>query len=83
MKNPGNIHFEVLKLRVRGLGPNGSAEFERELPAAYVLAGGTRLYDVEVPSADCAKLEHLEIEVTTDQDTFVERFDPPAGLSPR
>jgi fimbrial chaperone protein len=83
VRNPGNVHLHLHRVRIKGLGAAGVSVFERELASSYVLAGGTRLYEVDVPPAECPRVERLEVDVTTDGDTFAERFEAPAGVCGR
>jgi fimbrial chaperone protein len=83
VRNTGNVHFQSLKVRLLALGPSGARVFDRELPGAYVLAGGSRAYPIELSVSECARGGRLEIEVTTAQDKFGERFEFPTGACAR
>jgi len=83
VKNKGNVHFQFRKVRLIALGTAGEQVFERELPGAYVLAGGSRVYPLEVDAANCPKVARLEVEVTTEKDSFGERLDFPPGVCAR
>ncbi|HVZ75165.1 MAG TPA: fimbria/pilus periplasmic chaperone [Polyangia bacterium] len=70
VKNTGNVHFQVRKARVLGLGAAKENLFERSVDGWYVLAGGTRVFEVQPPKGVCAKTKALAFEVTTDRETL-------------
>jgi fimbrial chaperone protein len=78
LKNTGNVHFVTQDIRVRGYGPSETL-FERELEGWYILAGGFRVYEFELPKNNCAKLKTLAVEVKTEESTLTENLDISAG----
>jgi fimbrial chaperone protein len=79
VKNSGSIHFVEQAVRVRGFGPAGDSLFEHQVAGWYVLAGGSRTHELELPKEACAKIRALAVEVHTKGETFRERFDVPPG----
>ncbi len=74
VKNLGNIHFFPRAVRVKAADSQGETLLERELQSWYILAGRTREYRVEIPRADCAKIENLTVEVELEDKTLKEEF---------
>ncbi|MGH9556361.1 MAG: fimbrial biogenesis chaperone [Terriglobales bacterium] len=79
LKNLGNVHFRPQAVEVKGQGAAGESVFQQKAASWYVLAGGLREYELELPAADCARIKTLTVEVQTKQENFNQRFDPPAG----
>ncbi len=79
VKNTGNVHFVEQAVRVRGFGPAEDSLFEYQQAGWYVLAGGSRAHELELPKVTCAKIRALAVEVQTEWATFQERFDVPPG----
>jgi fimbrial chaperone protein len=79
VKNTGNVHFSVQAIRITGSGAAGEPVLQGELRGWYVLAGGTRIYEFEMPRAECAKIAALSLEVQTTQKALSERLDLPPG----
>ena len=74
IKNLGNVHFFPRAVRVKGAGSQGDIFLERELQSWYILAGGTREYRVEIPRADCKKIQNLTVEVELEDKTLNEKI---------
>jgi fimbrial chaperone protein len=79
VKNTGNVHFVEQAVRVRGFGSAEDSLFEHQETGWYVLAGGLRLHELELPKEACAKIRTLALEVQTEGKTFQERFEMPPG----
>jgi len=83
VRNTGNVHLLAQAIRVTGYGAAGETVLEGKLEGWYVLAGGTRLHDLELPADKCPLLRTIAIEVQTPQAAFTERVDlPTAGCRP-
>ncbi len=74
VKNTGNVHFVAAKLRVKGMGSEGEVILEREMEGWYILAGGSRVYELELPKEHCGKIKVLAVEVETGEKTLREKF---------
>jgi len=77
VRNTGNVHFLAQAIRVTGYGATGDTVLEGKLEGWYVLAGGTRLHDLELPADKCPLLKTVAIEVQIPQAAFTERVDLP------
>ena len=69
------------QIRVIGIGQTGDNLFEQQKAGWYVLAGGSRIHELELPKDTCAKIHTLAVEVQTKGATFKERFDVPLDYS--
>ena len=79
LKNVGNVHFIAGTVKVSGFGAGTGPVFGREASGWYVLAGGTREFDLPIPKADCAKIRTMEAEVKTEQATaYTGKIELPA-----
>lgn len=65
LRNTGNVHFFVTQVRVIGRGEGGAVRFERKAQGWYVLGGGERDYDVELPP-ECAQASEVEARIETE-----------------
>ena len=80
VQNTGNVHFRIDGVKLEGFGDGGAKLFERAVQGWYVLAGGHKKYEVEVPAADCAKTRKLVFTVRLEsEETFQEPLDTPKG----
>ena len=77
IKNLGNVHFFPRAVRVKGAGFQGETFLERELQSWYILAGRTREYRVEIPRAECEKIQNLTVEVELEDKTLKEKIPLP------
>lgn len=77
VRNDGSTHFKVQRIEVKGLGSSGDTVFARETTGWYVLAGGLRRYELELPAAECPQVRTLAVEVRTDRGVFQESFPMP------
>jgi fimbrial chaperone protein len=66
VRNSGNIHFGLQRVKIRGIAADGQTAFERELDGWYVLAGSPRTYQLEVPADACRRIKTVAIEAETD-----------------
>lgn len=81
--NRGTVHFLVQEVRLTGLGAGGEPVLTAELGGWYVLAGGIRLYGVELPREACPRLRALDLAVQVVGTAFQARLDVPAGACDR
>jgi fimbrial chaperone protein len=63
LKNEGTVHVRPTAVKVIARGGDGKVAFEQDLPAWYVLAGGTRDYEVSIPAGACASVREVEVSV--------------------
>jgi fimbrial chaperone protein len=83
VKNTGNVFFLVQSVRVKALNSAGAGTFEKNVEGWYVLAGGTRVWDLEIPKDACAKSKSLTVEVHSAEVDFSGHLDvAAAGCAP-
>jgi fimbrial chaperone protein len=80
VKNTGNVHFQVKTARVLGLGAGKENLFERSVTGWYVLAGGSRVFEVQPPKGVCARTKELAFAVETEKTTLQTRLDTRSGI---
>jgi fimbrial chaperone protein len=64
--NTGNVHFSLYGVRVVGTAASGETVFDRKAEGWYVLAGGTRTYEMTLTPEECSRLTHLEVDARAD-----------------
>lgn len=75
VRNTGNVHVNLRGVRVKGLGPMGNSLFERESDGWYVLAAGSRDYEIEIPKHGCEHVARFVIEAQVDGATVLENLE--------
>ena len=78
--NTGSVHFVPQRLKVRGVAAGGRAAFEQEVSAWYVLAGGSRRFEVPLPAAECGQVESLVVEFGFGSTSLTETLQTPGGV---
>ena len=74
LRNGGNVHVVPVSIKVRGYrGPD--VAFEQDVQSWYILAGGTRVYEVVVPRETCATLSAIGVDVELGRRVLSERAD--------
>lgn len=79
VRNTGNVHVNLRAIRVKGLGLMGDARFQRESDGWYVLAGGSRDYEIEIPERQCGGIARYVIEAQVDENTVLENLESSAA----
>lgn len=67
--NAGATHFVAHKVRLVVTGVDGQVLADQAVSGWYVLAQGTRAYDVDLPAAACATGAKITVEIETDHGT--------------
>lgn len=81
--NTGNVRFMLRKALVTGRAADGAVLFERDLVGWYVLSGGHRRFELDLPSESCRRLRAISIEVDSDAGRFGEVDHlPPSPCGP-
>jgi len=62
VKNSGNAHFVVGKIKAVGLDPSGAEVFSKEVSGWYVLAGAFRIFPIDIPENECLKASVIKIK---------------------
>jgi len=61
LSNPGNAHIRLQKLTVTSETPGGMP-ISHELKTWYLLAGGTRVYDLALDAKECGTAQGIRVE---------------------
>jgi fimbrial chaperone protein len=77
LRNIGNVHVLPQSISLQGLGRSGAVTVNREEKGWYVLAGGQRDYQFDIPPQTCDGLESLLAKVQIAGATLVERLIAP------
>jgi fimbrial chaperone protein len=65
VRNVGNAFFTVHGATVTGVGKDGATTFQKKQDGWYVLAGGTRRYQFEIPAAACTITDRVRVEIAS------------------
>jgi fimbrial chaperone protein len=82
LRNEGTVHVRPTAVKLVGRGKDGKPAFERDLSAWYVLAGGTRAYEVEIPADACATLREIEVSVELAREPLRARLETTGACAP-
>lgn len=80
VKNNGNSHVIVDKIKAVGTDAIGANVFTTEASGWYILAGNAIAYPVEVPAKDCPRLKEVKVWVNTDNTVLEGKVDVEAGM---
>jgi fimbrial chaperone protein len=72
VENTGNVHFRIETVKLEGFSDGGERLFEKQAQGWYVLAGGHKLYQLEIPRAACAKVRKLVVSVKTEKEQAIQ-----------
>jgi hypothetical protein len=78
-RNTGTAHVLPLALTVKGRDAEGQMLFERDAKIWYVLAGGTRALELDLPKPECERVREIEVAAALEAGTVVERLATPRG----
>ncbi|HEX7086520.1 MAG TPA: fimbria/pilus periplasmic chaperone [Vicinamibacterales bacterium] len=80
LANTGNVFFIPDDVRVRGFSASGEPVAEETPNAWYVLAGGTRRFELAFSGEDCARVRRVAIEVVVGAVRLESGAETPGGL---
>jgi fimbrial chaperone protein len=83
LRNTGTVRVRPSSVVVTASAAGAGPALERELAAWYVLAGGARRYELELPSDGCARVRELGVAVALDRGPLRARVATPAGACGR
>ena len=75
VKNNGNAHITVSKIRAVGLDDSGRESFSKERSGLHILAGSLKTYAMEWNQEDCMKTQSIKIEVQLDREVIKSTLD--------
>ena len=75
VKNQGNSHFRVSRVKLQGKTSGGEALETVETSGWYLLAGTQRTFNVDLPAELCRKADLLEVVVESDRITLTGSTD--------
>src|SRR6266849_5910640 len=79
VRNSGNAHLRIKSLRVEGFGAGTQPIFSKTAQGWYVLAGGSRNYELALSRTDCTRANRLNLLVETDRGNL--QIDSPIGAA--
>ncbi len=65
VRNMGNSFFVVNGVTVTGLSKSGASTFTKQQDGWYVLAGGARHFQFEIPADACASTDRIKVDVAS------------------
>jgi len=82
-RNEGTVHVRARSVKVSAAASDGKVLVERELPPLYLLAGGERVYEVEVPADACARVREVSVAVALEPQVLRAKLATPEGVCAR
>jgi fimbrial chaperone protein len=79
--NQGTTHFMVRKIRVFVSALDGRILFDTAFGGWYVLANGTREYQIPLPATACSGAAGITVELETDQGSAQQHRDATCSVS--
>jgi fimbrial chaperone protein len=79
LKNTGTTRLSPGRMKAEGLGADGKQVFATEVDLWYVLAGGERVLDVQLPAAGCQDARTVLAEVPVGDGSVRARVETPGG----
>ncbi len=79
VKNKGNVYFLVQSVKVKAVDAAGATTFEKSVEGWYLLAGGTRVWDLDFPKDVCVKSKSLTFDVQSEETKFSGRTEVAAA----
>jgi fimbrial chaperone protein len=79
LQNTGTVHFVPDTVRLRAEDGGGAAVIDQAIRSWYVLAGGTREFQVTVEPPACGQVRLLRVEVQVGDAVMRERLETPRG----
>jgi fimbrial chaperone protein len=80
VRNAGNEHFRVDVVRLEAIAQGGAKMFEKQASGWYVLAGGHKKYELEIPRDECSRVRRLIVSVKTErEEIYQQALDTPGG----
>ena len=79
VQNNGTVHTMLKAVSVSALGNNDQELFNRELSGWYVLAGGKRTYQVELPTNVCDRIKSIVVRGQTLTSALSHKYQVPVG----
>jgi fimbrial chaperone protein len=82
LRNEGTAHVRPTAVKVVARDGGGKVAFEQDLPAWYVLAGGTRDYEAPIPAGACASVREVEVSVDLPREVLRAKTAVPGACAP-
>jgi fimbrial chaperone protein len=79
LANGGTVHVLPQQIKVRALSAGGDALLDHSVAGWYILAGGRREFDVDLPPASCGKVTSVTVETQIDGKSVTRTVQAPAG----
>jgi fimbrial chaperone protein len=80
--NEGTAYVRPTSVKVVASGEDGAPRMERELAAWYILAGGQRDYEVEIPRDVCAAVRSVMVTAALGRDVIRSELAVPTACNP-
>lgn len=83
LRNEGAVHDMLKPVKVVGRDADGRVVFERTEAGWYLLAGGERRYDLDLPADACPRLRSVSVETASASRPFTASSSVGAASCPR
>jgi fimbrial chaperone protein len=79
LRNAGNVHLVPDLIKVEGFDRDAKPLFSQTVNAWYILAGGTRQFDVELARPGCSQAVTVVVTVQVGTETLTQTVQTPSG----
>jgi fimbrial chaperone protein len=79
VSNQGNAHYVPDSINVEGITVGGGAAFAQEVKGWYILAGGSRRFDVELPRSGCEAVTAVRVTMHVGATVVNATAETPSG----
>jgi len=83
IKNTGNSHISIGRIKARGLDASGGQIFQREMSGWYVLPGAMRNFGMKLPRKDCLSSSVILVRAEEGRTVREAKMDVDAVLCPK
>jgi fimbrial chaperone protein len=79
LRNHGTVRVRPRAVALRALDATGGTVVDQRWDGWYLLAGGSRRYEVRLAPADCARIASVSVEAPGDEAAIASTWRPPGG----
>jgi fimbrial chaperone protein len=79
VRNAGTVHFVAKTIRITGLGDADEPVVQGALEGWYILAGRSRLFELELPEDKCPRVRSVLVELNTPETVVTGRLEASSG----
>ena len=75
VRNSGNAHFIVSRIRAIGLGDSEAEVFSKDIDGWYILSGKIKTYAIDISEDECRKANQIKVSVQVEGESMDAKLD--------